>query len=135
MLVSAAAVAAIALFSGCGRLDRDAVRTEVGKIESASAEGMLVAREAARGRAFQGFIVIRSAELQSEAEKAQEKLSSTPAEDGWNDEASVASRLAGQIAVGLGGLHQHPHDRHAAAQLAHKLGQIADRADQLSEKL
>jgi hypothetical protein len=134
-LVLAVALPALAVLSGCGRLDRDAVRTEVGKIESASAEGTLVAREAARGRAFLGFILIRSAELRSEAEKAQQKLSSTPAEDGWNDEASAATKLAGQIAVGLGALHQHPHDRHAAGQLAHKLGQIADKADQLSEKL
>src|SRR4051812_21662474 len=73
------------LSTGCGRLDRDAVRTEVGTIESSSSEGMLVAREAARGRAFEGFVEIRAAELHSQVQKAEEKLDSTPAEDGWND--------------------------------------------------
>jgi hypothetical protein len=131
----AAIVPLALLVTACGRLDRDAVRTEVGKIESSGAEGMLLSREAARGRVWPGFVVIHSAELQSQAEKAQEKLNATPAEDGWNNEASEAVTLAGRIADQLGHLHAHPNDRQRADRISQNLADLSKKLDDLSSKL
>jgi hypothetical protein len=130
-----AAVALAASLCGCGRLDRDAVRTEVDKIQSASGEGMLVAREAARGRAFDAFIEIRAAELQSEVEKADQKLSSTPAEDGWSEQAKRAVGLGGQVRSNLEQLHEHPGDRTSAARLARNLQALWSRVGEVANAL
>ncbi|MDQ3880165.1 MAG: hypothetical protein M3295_03695 [Chloroflexota bacterium] len=128
-------VAFAAPVAGCGRLDRDAVRTEVGKVQSASAEGMLVAREAARGRAFEGFIEIRSAELHSQVQKAEQKLDWTPAETGWNSEAQRTITLATQIQSLLEELHEHPNDRGRAARITQQLEELSKKVDDVSSKL
>jgi hypothetical protein len=49
------ATAAI-LVAGCGRLDKDAVATKLGTIESAAAEGMLVADQAQRSLRLNRFV-------------------------------------------------------------------------------
>jgi homoserine kinase len=132
----AAAVAALVLaLSGCGTLDRDAVSTEVDRIGSVSAEGMLLAREAAHGRAFRGFVEIHSAELASQAQKALEKLQNVPAERGLGQAAASAIGFAGQVQDQLDQLHQHPTDRKQAAQVEHELSQISNKVNQLSSKL
>lgn len=130
-----AAVALAASLCGCGRLDRDAVRTEVDKIESASGEGMLVAHEAARGRAFAPFIEIRAAELQSEVEKADEKLSSTPAEDGLQVQAARAVALGGEVRTRLERLQEHPGDRELAARVTRDLRTLWARVGQVASAL
>src|SRR5438045_9768401 len=80
---------AIALVSstGCGRLDKDAVSTELKTLQSSTAEGMLVAREAARSRAPADFIEIRAAELAKQSRNSADALAATPTESGLEQPA------------------------------------------------
>ena len=134
-ILAAVALAAAVLVTGCGRLDRDAVQSEVETIQSAAAEGMLVAREDARGRSYENFVEIRCAELHSQVQKAEEKLDSTPAEKGYGQAASDAVSLAAQIRTELETLHDHPNDRAVAGQVADALGTLSDKVDKISSNL
>jgi hypothetical protein len=133
---AAAAIAALALaLSGCGTLDRDAVGTEVDRIGSASAEGMLLAHEAAQGRTFSSYVEIHAAELSSQAQKALKKLQDVPAEHGLGHAAGSAIGFAGQVADQLDQLHEHPGDRKVAAGVERELRRVSNQVDQLSSKL
>src|SRR3954447_10845262 len=81
------AVLALASLTGCGRLDKDAVSTELKTLESSTGEGMLVAEQAARSRAPADFIEIRTAELSKQARNAGDALTETPTEQGLQQAA------------------------------------------------
>jgi hypothetical protein len=129
-----AAVAAAVAFSGCGALDRDAVQNEVSKAASAAAEGMLVAREAKGGRTWESFVEIRTAELHGAAEKSEEKLTQ-PTETGLASAAEQGSKLAAQVRVALGSLHEHPTDRRLAASMETRLRRLADELNGVEQRL
>src|SRR5439155_24655825 len=77
----------IGSLTGCGRLDKDSVSTELKTLQSATAEGMLVAGQAARSRAPADFIEIRTAELSKQAKNSADALAETPTEHGFQDAA------------------------------------------------
>jgi hypothetical protein len=128
------AVAAI-VPAACGRLDKDAVGTDLGTLQSAGNEGMLVADQAARARAPDSFIEIRSAELTGEAEDASTALAETPAEAGLTEAASEGAHIGARIAAHLDALHKNPDDRALAARVRDHLRDLAKRAGRLEDSL
>jgi hypothetical protein len=135
------ALAAIALLvgalalPGCGRLDKDAIGNELGTIESAAAEGMLVAREAAHDRAPDNFIELRTAELGKVAEGSYEKLSEIPAEGSLQPAEDKGIRIAARVAALLFDLHAHSSNRELADSTERRLSKLADQAGAVEESL
>jgi hypothetical protein len=133
VLMLAAVIAAVAL-SGCGTLDRDAVQKEISRAASTAAEGMLVAREAERGRTWESFVVIRTAELHGAAQKSEETLTE-PTDKGLARSAEQGSKLAAQVRAALGSLHEHPKDRRLAASTENRLRRLADELTRIEGRL
>jgi hypothetical protein len=128
-------VALAPLLLGCGTLDRDAVQTEVQNVESAAAEGSLVAREVEKGRTFRSFSEIRTAELHKVAMTASEALQETPAEAGLSSAARRGADLGERVREVLERLHKRPTDRAVAHDVRLALERLAAEADELGTKL
>jgi hypothetical protein len=132
---AAVLLAAALALPGCGRLDKDAIGTELGTIESAAAEGMLVAREAAHHRAPDNFIELRTAELGKVAKGSYEKLGEIPAEGSLQPAEDRGVRIAAHVAALLFRLHNHSSDRDLADSTEHRLRRLADQAGAVEESL
>ena len=121
--------------TGCGRLDRDAIQSELSTVESAANEGMLVAQQASQARAPDNFVELRTAELGKEAKKAYEKLSGIPAEGDLlgpeRDGAQVAARVARLLLT----LHYHSENRQLAAVIAKQTQRLGERAAAIEDSL
>jgi ABC-type phosphate transport system substrate-binding protein len=131
------ALAAVTLASttGCGRLDKDAVSTELKTLESSTAEGMLVAQEAAQNRAPADFIEIRSAELSKQSENTAKTLVETPTESGLQQAASRGADIGNRAAEILDALHGDPADDSLAKNVATELDSLRQEAGRLEESL
>src|SRR2546423_2043506 len=103
--VLALAVLALATLTGCGRLDKDAVSTELKTLQSSTAEGMLVAEQAARSRAPADFIEIRTAELAKQSKNSADALAETPTEQGLQDAAKRGNQIGNRASELLNALH------------------------------
>jgi hypothetical protein len=131
-----AIVAALAVaLTGCGRLDRDAVQTEIQNVESAAAEGALVAREVQRGRTFRSFVVIRTAELHKQAMNASDALQETPTESGLDSSARRGAALGDHVRELLERLHERPTDRTLGRSVHDGLDKLASEAGDLADTL
>ena len=129
-----AAVAVLAL-AGCGRLDKDDVSAELKTIQSSSAEGMLVAGQAARSRAPDSFIEIRTAELLKQSRNAADKLATTPTEPGLEQAAKRGTQLGSSAAQLLGSLHSDPGNSSLAANVQTQLRSLSDEAGNVESSL
>src|SRR3954452_8564078 len=98
----------IASLTGCGRLDKDAVTTDLKTLQSATAEGMLVAGQAARERAPADFIEIRTAELSKQSKISADALAETPTESGPQEAAMKGNRIGNRASEVLDALHSDP---------------------------
>jgi hypothetical protein len=135
VIVVIAALAIAMAGSGCGRLDRDAVQTEISSAASAAAEGALVAHEVERDRTLRSFATIRTAELHKVAMNAADALQETPTEHGLQAEADRGARLANRIADLLERLHERPSDRELARHVRLKLDRLATDAGDVADSL
>jgi hypothetical protein len=133
LLLAGATLALVA--GGCGRLDRDAVQTEVQSAASAAAEGAMVAHEAERGRTFTSFVNIRTAELHKVAKNIADDLQQTPPEHGLEHAAGQGMMIAEQIAGLLDDLHKRPDDRALAGRVRRDLDELASEASEVAEAL
>jgi hypothetical protein len=122
--------AALVLVSvtGCGRLDKDAVSTELRTLQSSTAEGMLVADQAARSRAPADFIEIRTAELSKQSKNAADALAGTPTEHGFQEAAVRGNEIGNRASELLDALHSDPGNSNLATNVAHELTSLSDRA-------
>jgi hypothetical protein len=102
---------------GCGRLDRDAVSTELKTLQSSTGEGMLVAQQAARSRAPADFIEIRTAELSKQSKNAADALAQAPTESGLQDAASRGNQIGNRAAELLDALHGDPGNSNLATNV------------------
>ena len=123
-------LAALVLVSatGCGRLDKDAVSTELKTLQSSTAEGMLVADQAARSRAPADFIEIRTAELSKQSKNAADALAGTPTEHGFQEAAVRGNEIGNRASELLDALHSDPGNSNLATNVAHELSSLSDRA-------
>jgi hypothetical protein len=134
-LALALVVAIAAALSGCGTLDRDAVQTNIQAVESAAAEGALVAHEVERGRTLRSFSSIRTAELHKVAMNASQALQETPAESGLGASARRGAALGDRVRGLLERLHNRPTDRALARNVRSALEQLATDAGDLADQL
>src|SRR3954447_7883435 len=130
-------VAAIGITSltGCGRLDKDSVSTELKTLQSATAEGMLVAGQAARSRAPADFIEIRTAELSKQAQNAADSLAETPTEHGFQEAATRGNEIGNRASQLLDALHSDPGNSDLATNVTHELERLSDQASSAEESL
>jgi hypothetical protein len=122
------AVLALASFTGCGRLDKDAVSTELKTLQSSTAEGMLVADQAARSRAPADFIEIRTAELAKQSRNAADTLAETPTEQRLQEPARRGNQIGNRASQVLDSLHSDPGNSDLAANVAHELNLLSAQA-------
>lgn len=128
-------VALIVLATGCGRLDKDSVSTELGTLQSATAEGMLVAREAARSRAPADFIEIRTAELSKQATDVSDTLTETPTESGLQRAADRGAEVGDRASELLDSLHSEPGNSDLAANVTEQLKDLSDEVESVDGSL
>jgi hypothetical protein len=124
----ALAALAVVWFTGCGQLDRDAVSTELKTLESSTAEGMLVADQAARSRAPADFIEIRTAELSKQSKNSADALAETPTEQGLQEAAKRGNEIGNRASELLDALHSEPGNSDLAARVTHELRTLHDEA-------
>jgi hypothetical protein len=129
------AAIALAAFTGCGRLDKDSVSTELKTLQSATAEGMLVAGQAARSRAPADFIEIRTAELSKQARNAADSLAETPTESGLQEAATKGNRIGNRASELLDTLHSDPGNSNLATNVTRELGDLRDEAESTEASL
>jgi hypothetical protein len=129
-----AALVLVAL-TGCGRLDKDAVSTELKTLRSATAEGMLVAGQAARSRAPADFIEIRTAELSKQAKNSADALAETPTESGLQEAATKGNEIGNRASDLLDALHSDPGNSNLATKVTHELGDLSDEAESTEASL
>jgi hypothetical protein len=129
------AVLAAASLSACGRLDKDAVNTELKTLQSSTAEGMLVAEEAARSRAPADFIEIRTAELSKQAGNSADALAETPTESGFQEAASEGNRIGNRASELLDALHSDPGNVNLATNVTRELRDLHRRAGDTEDSL
>jgi len=129
------AVLALVALTGCGRLDQDAVSTELTTLQSSTAEGMLVAQQAAQNRAPADFIEIRTAELSKQSKGAAETLVETPTESGLQRAASRGAEIGNRASEFLDALHGDPADDGLAREVATELDSLSDEAGRLEQSL
>jgi hypothetical protein len=122
-------------FTGCGRLDQDAVSTDLKTLRSSTAEGMLVAEQAARSRAPADFIVVRTAELSKQSRDAADALAETPTEHGFQEAAVRGTRIGNRASEILDALHSDPGNSGLAANVARELGALSDEAESAESSL
>jgi hypothetical protein len=137
MRVTMVLLAAVVLFGlgGCGRLDRDAVSTDLKTLQSATAEGMLVAGQAARSRAPADFIEIRTAELSKQAKDTADSLAGTPTESGFQEAATKGNEIGNRASELLDSLHSDPGNSNLATNVTHELGDLSDQAQRAEGSL
>src|SRR3954454_24731654 len=133
--VLALAVLALAALTGCGRLDKDAVSTDLKTLQSSTAEGMLVAGQAARSRAPADFIEIRTAELSKQSQNAADALAETPTEHGFQEAARRGNEIGNRASQLLDALHSDPGNSDLATNVTHELERLSDQASAAEESL
>src|SRR3954452_10181055 len=131
----ACVVVAIAALTGCGRLDKDAVSTELKTLQSATAEGMLVSGQAARSRAPADFIEIRTAELSKQAKNSADALAETPTESGLQEAASRGNQIGNRASELLDSLHSDPGNSDLATNVTRELGALSGDAEKAEASL
>ncbi len=130
-----AAVLTAGSLTACGRLDRDAVSTDLKTLESSTAEGMLVADQAARSRAPADFIGIRTAELSKQSRNSADALAETPTESGLQEAAAQGNRIGNRASEILDSLHSDPGNADLAANVARELHELHQRAGDAEDSL
>jgi hypothetical protein len=128
VVVLALAALAFATVTGCGRLDKDAVSTDLKTLQSSTAEGMLVAGQAARSRAPADFIEIRTAELSKQSRNMANALAETPTEHGFQEAARRGNQIGNRASELLDALHSDPGNSNLATNVAHELSSLSDQA-------
>ena len=133
--ILAVAVVAIGGLTGCGRLDKDAVSTELKTLESSTAEGMLVAGQAAQSRAPADFIEIRTAELSKQSGNAADALAETPTERGLQEAAVAGNRIGNRASALLDALHSDPGNADLATNVTEELRRLHQQAGEAGDSL
>jgi hypothetical protein len=125
----------VASLTGCGRLDKDAVSTDLKTLVSSTAEGMLVAHEAARSRAPADFIEIRTAELSKQSQNSADALAETPTEPGLQRAASRGSEIGNRASRILESLHSDPGNSDLARNVELELKSLSNEAGSVEASL
>jgi hypothetical protein len=129
------AAVVLASLTGCGRLDKDAVSSDLKTLQSSTAEGMLVAGQAARSRAPADFIEIRTAELSKQSRNMANALAETPTEHGFQDAANRGNEIGNRASELLDALHSDPGNSNLATNVTNELRALHDKAGAVESSL
>ena len=122
------AALALASVTGCGRLDKDAVSTELKTLQSSTGRGEARRRPAARSRAPADFIEIRTAELSKRSKNVADALAGTPTERGFQEAASNGNRIGNRASELLDALHSDPGNSNLATNVTVELRALHQQA-------
>src|SRR4051794_15278154 len=129
------AIGLLLSLSGCGPLGQEGLQREIESIQSAAAEGALVADGVAGDGTKTTFVRVHTGELAGAVEQSSEKLNDATLDPRLRPDANAAIGLADKVSGDLDDLEISPDDRAQAAQIAAELRRVADRAGRLAGSL
>jgi hypothetical protein len=119
----------VILAAGCGggggTLSEKALTKENETVQSAAAEGALLASDVARGRTTERFARIHAEKLAEQARKAAEALRSGKPAAGLDDERRRAVSSAETVEHALDELHADPANRDLARRVESELQELS----------
>jgi hypothetical protein len=121
--------------AGCDPLDKNELRREVETIQSISAEGSLLAQQAAMNRTKLTYLRVHSQELADEAEETAEKLKDAEVQQSIKPQLGEAVNLAMEESDALGQLEVSGGDEPQARAAEAALDKVTDRTKQLTDQL
>ena len=124
----AALALTVILAAGCGgggTLSEKALTKENETVQSAAAEGALLASDIARGRTTEPFARIHAEKLTEQAKKAAEALRSGKPAAGLDDERRRAVSDAEMVERALEELHAEPGNRELARRVGSQLEELS----------
>jgi hypothetical protein len=129
-----AVLLAVALLVGCGggEVTADSLKKDAEAVQSAAAEGALLAADAAEGRTAGPFLRVHAEELAAETAKVARKLEQAQARGAVQAKARKAFRLARDVEEALTRLAGEPDDRTTARRLRSRLEGFARAAEELA---
>jgi hypothetical protein len=120
--------AMLLLLAGCGgnsTLTEKRLQKQTETVQSAAAEGVLLAADVAHDRTTEPFARIHAEKLAEQAKKAAETLSKAKPEPGLEDERRQALTEAQDVEHALEQLHSEPANRELARRLERELQELA----------
>jgi hypothetical protein len=129
----AGVVAILATGCGGGKLSADALSKQAESVQSVAAEGAMLARDAAAGKATGTFTHVHSSELAKTASQTVSSLESAQAEPTLEPRRRRLAGIAGDVSRDLGRLGDASKVERRA--LAVELATAAERSKRLGEEL
>jgi molybdopterin biosynthesis enzyme len=114
------------------QLTEKALEKQTEAVQSAAAEGALLARDASAGRSTAAFTRVHSDALAAQARSVAKKLASAEPSPALEDERLRSLRLAEAVLENLARLGDTTDDRREAGRIALRLEQEAKAAEQLA---
>jgi hypothetical protein len=127
---------AVVMAAGCGGpMESQELARSVQTLESAAAEGSLLAHDVARNRTKATFVRVHSRDLSETVDHEAEKLADADANGEVARRKSEAVDLAGRISQSLGKLQDYPGVEGQGAAAERELRSSAKRAAEISDAL
>jgi hypothetical protein len=134
--VTIALILGLLLLPGCGGpMKSSELKNSVGTLQSAAAEGELLAGDVARDRTRATFARGLARDLSDIADHEAEKLADATPRESIADDQAEAIRLAEDIAQALGKIQVEPGSEAAGREAENELSRLADRAMALGDSL
>lgn len=130
-----AALAALALGSGCGDLSRDELNRGVESLSALAAQGELVASGVARDATKTTYARVMAKTLGGEAEHEAEKLADATPSPEVERQRNAAVAIAGEIADLFSELQTFPGDEHHGVLVQRHLREAKEQADAIVARL
>jgi hypothetical protein len=129
-------LAVATLVTGCGgSMQPDELARSIGTLESAAAEGALLAKDVAGDRTKATFARAHARDLGETVDHEAEKLSDASASGLVADRKSAAVNLADRISQSLGQIQISPASEQEGRTAEASLTRLGDRAGKLAEGL
>jgi hypothetical protein len=111
--------------SGSGTLTQEQLQKELETVQSAAAEGALLASDVARDRTTEPFARIHSGVLAEQVKPAVETLANGKASGGLEAERRQAASEARAVSAALQQLHASPENRAVARRVQRELEELS----------
>jgi hypothetical protein len=124
----AAVCLTVLVAAGCGgssTLSEKTLQKQTETVQSAAAEGVLLASDVARDRTTEPFARVHSQKLAEQAKKAAETLRGAKPEPGLEDERRQALTKAQDVERALEQLHSQAANRELARRLERELEELS----------
>lgn len=134
--IGAIAIALVLPLAGCGgEMKQSELANSVETIESAAAEGSLLASQAYTDETKTTFVRVRARELGQELDHEEEKLNDAEAGPDVAGDQQRAIELIDEMSTQIGKLQAAPADKSSTSAISTRLRELADAAGSLKEHL